>query len=136
MKVYFFSRHEAQTEMINDLGGIDQQFPGNIANISRKGDRIEFTETVNSETQTHSIEANSIIVAVAPLPLQCEWLTALKEEGLFLIPGNNRIINEDGVVEFHYAGLTHIKKILIEKELWAGRVISPEEKANERASLI
>ena len=80
MNVYFFSRHEAQDQMIADLGGtITQQFKGTISNIAIFDDRIKFLEMpLGGETETiaHSIPKDSIVVAVAPLPIQELWLKA------------------------------------------------------------
>jgi hypothetical protein len=136
--VYFLSRHEATKEMVAELGGINAQFTGNIFNPSRKGDMILFTQE-DIETMAKvdfAIPANSIVVAVAPLPLQQQWLAALGNDGVFLIPQNNRIVHPDKSVEFRYSGLLWVKRIVIETEQWAGRTPSTEEKAQERIALL
>lgn len=136
--VYFFSRHEATPEMVRELGSINAQFTGNIFNPSRKGDMISFLEedfTTKKKIEM-AIPANAIVVAVAPLPLQQQWLEALKSDGVFLIPQNNRIVCPDKTVIFQYAGLLHIKRIVIETEQWAGKTPSTEEKAQERIALL
>ena len=67
MNVYFFSRHDAQAQMIADLGGtITQQFKGTIFNVVSDGDRIKFLEMPLGETDAiaHSIPKDAIAVMV------------------------------------------------------------------------
>jgi hypothetical protein len=135
MNVYFFSRHEAQDQMINDLGGtITQQFKGTISNIVKDGDRIKFLEMPLGETEAiaHSIPKESIVVAVAPLPLQESWLKA--GVSIFLAPQNKRGTTQDGQVIFSYAGLLRILKIEVVSEQWVGVTPTTEDKHLERSA--
>jgi len=135
MNVYFFSRHEAQDQMIADLGGtITQQFKGTISNIIRDGDRIKFLEMPLGETEAiaHSIPKDSIVVAVAPLPLQESWLKA--GVSIFLAPQNKRETSKDGQVFFNYAGLLRILKIEVVSEQWMGTTPTTEDKHLERSA--
>jgi hypothetical protein len=135
MNVYFFSRHEAQDQMINDLGGtITQQFKGTISNIVKDGDRIKFLEMPLGETEAiaHSIPKDSIVVAVAPLPLQESWLKT--GVSIFLAPQNKRGTTQDGQVIFSYAGLLRILKIEVVTEQWAGVTPTAEDKHLERSA--
>ena len=135
MNVYFFSRHEAQAQMTSDLGGITQQFKGTISNIRRNGDAIEFQEIPlgESEAIAHSIPANSIVVAVAPLPIQEQWLKG--GVSVFLAPQNRRETTDSGEVIFNYAGLLRILKIEVVTEQWVGASPTLEEKHLERSAL-
>ncbi len=135
MNVYFFSRHEAQPQMITDLGGITEQFKGTISNISKDGDSIKFLEIPLGETASvsHSIPKDSIVVAVAPLPIQEQWLKA--GIAVFLAPQNRKETTEDGQVIFNYAGLLRILKIEVVTEQWVGLAPTIEEKHLERSKL-
>ena len=136
MNVYFFSRHEAQPQMIADLGGaIAQQFKGTISNIVRDGDNIKFLEMPLGETEAvaHSIPKDSIVVAVAPLPIQELWLKA--GVSVFLAPQNRRETTDSGEVIFNYAGLLRILKIEVVTEQWTGITPTLEEKHLERSAL-
>jgi hypothetical protein len=136
MNVYFFSRHDAQAQMIADLGGaITQQFKGTISNIVVFGDRIKFLEMPLGETEAiaHSIPKDSIVVAVAPLPLQELWLKA--GVSVFLAPQNKRETTQDGQVIFSYAGLLRILKIDVVTEQWVGVTPTTEDKHLERSAL-
>jgi len=136
MNVYFFSRHEAQPQMIADLGGtITQQFRGTISNIVKDGDRIKFLEMPLGETEAiaHSIPKDSIVVAVAPLPLQELWLKA--GISVFLAPQNKRETTQDNQVIFNYAGLLRILKIEVVTEQWVGVTPTTEDKHLERSAL-
>lgn len=144
LNVYFFSRHTATAEMVADLGGITEQFKGSIKDIRANGDQITFTESplpTKEEQEAGvvpadvkwAIPADSIVVAVAPLPLQIDWLKA--GVGTFLVPQNNRVVLEDKSVVFNYAGLLHIKKIEVVSEQWAGAAVSVEQKHAERSAL-
>ncbi len=136
MNVYFFSRHEAQSQMIDDLGGtITQQFRGTISNIVKDGDRIKFLEMPLGESEgiAHSIPKDSIVVAVAPLPLQELWLKA--GVSVFLAWQNKRETTEDGHVIFNYAGLLRILKIEVVTEQWTGVTPTVEDKHLERSAL-
>ena len=136
MNVYFFSRHEAQPQMITDLGGtITEQFRGTISNISKDGDSIKFSEITLGETEavSHSIPKDSIVVAVAPLPIQEAWLKAGIE--VFLAPQNRKETTEDGQVIFNYSGLLRILKIEVITEQWTGASPTIEDKHLERSKL-
>ncbi|ATW59392.1 hypothetical protein Cl131_gp124 [Aphanizomenon phage vB_AphaS-CL131] len=108
MNVYFFSRHEAQDQMIADLGGtIAQQFKGTISNVVSDGDRIKFLEMPLGETDAiaHSIPKDAIAVMVAPIPVQESWLKA----GIsVLLAPQNRRETVDGAVIFSYSGLLRV----------------------------
>ncbi len=135
MNVYFFSRHDAQPQMITDLGGtITQQFKGTISNISKDGDSIKFLEIPLGETEavSHSISKDSIVVAVAPLPIQEQWLKA--GIAVFLAPQNKREVI-DGVTTFRYAGLLRVLKIEVVTEQWTGASPTIEDKHLERSKL-
>jgi hypothetical protein len=136
MNVYFFSRHDAQPQMVADLGGtITQQFRGTISNLSKDGDNIKFLEIPLGETEAvaHSIPKDSIVVAVAPLPIQEQWLKA--GIAVFLAPQNKRETTEDGQVLFNYAGLLRILSIEVVTEQWAGASPTIEDKHLERSRL-
>ena len=136
MNVYFFSRHDAQPQMVADLGGtITEQFRGTISNISKDSDHIKFLEIPLGETEAvaHSIPANSIVVAVAPLPIQEQWLKA--DVSVFLSPQNKRETTEDGQVIFNYSGLLRILKIEVVTEQWVGLAPTIEDKHLERSKL-
>lgn len=145
MNVYFFSRHSPSPQMIADLGGdITEQFKGSIKDIRANGDQITFTESplpTKEEQEAGTtpadvkwaIPADSIVVAVAPLPLQIDWLKA--GVGTFLVPQNNRVVLEDKSVVFNYAGLLHIKSIVVESEQWAGATPTVEQKHAERSAM-
>lgn len=140
MGVYFFSRHKPDPKMIQDLGGdITAQVKGTINGIRRTGDTITFSEITFAEgadavqqIKQHSIPANSIVVAVAPLSLQIEWLDAGIET--FLIPQTTREV-VDGKTIFSYTGLVWIKGIVIDKEQWSGLPSTLEQKHAERSLL-
>ena len=140
MNIYFFSRHNPDPQMVKDLGGITQQITGTISNISKAGDSISFNEMVflseNERsiegTKQHTIPANSIVVAVAPLPLQIEWLNAGVET--LLIPQTKRELI-DGSTVFSYTGLLWMKRIIIDAEQWAGLPPTTEQKHAERLAL-
>lgn len=112
-RIYFFSRHEPTAEMYADLGKIDYQFRGTIDRVRREGDCILFRDSIQGE---NSIEANSIVVAVAPLPLQEAWLKA--GVGTLLLPQNNREVTADGQVWFQYAGLLQVLSIEVKTKPW------------------
>jgi hypothetical protein len=136
MNVYFFSRHDAQPQMITDLGGtITEQFKGTISSIVKDGDHIKFLEIPLGETKavSHSIPKDSIVVAVAPLPIQEQWLkTGI---AVFLAPQNRKETTEDGQVIFNYSGLLHILKIEVITEQWTGASPTIEDKHLERSKL-
>lgn len=140
MGVYFFSRHKPDPKMIQDLGGsITAQIKGTISGIRRDGDAIIFSEIILAENTDsvqeivcHTISANSIVVAVAPLNLQIEWLNT--GIGTFLIPQTTREV-VDGKTIFSYTGLVQIKGIVIDKEQWSGLPPTVEQKHAERSAL-
>jgi hypothetical protein len=132
--VFLFSRHAATPEMISAVGKITQQFEGNIFDPIRVKDMVKFT--IEKEKIAHFIPAQSIVIAVAPLPLQQQWLTALGEDGVFLVPQDNRIVLEDQSVLFQFAGLLWVKRIEIVTEQWSGLSPTLEDKAKQRALLI
>lgn len=140
MNIYFFSRHNPDPKMVKDLGSITQQFTGTISNISKVGDSISFNELVllseNQKTiegtSPHTIESASIVVAVAPLPLQIEWLKAGIKT--LLIPQTKREVVSGSTV-FSYTGLLWVKEIKIETEQWAGLAPTTEQKHAERLAL-
>jgi hypothetical protein len=134
MKVYFFSRHTADSKMVEHLGGeIATQYTGTISGIKKQGNFVSFTETLldGGEKITHTIESESIVVAVCPLPLQMDWL---KTGVTLLVPQTKREV-ENGSTFFNYCGLVHIKKIEIISEQWAGEPVSAQEKHLERVAL-
>ena len=136
MNVYFFSRHDAQQQMITDLGGtITEQFRGTISNITKDGDNIKFLEIPLGETEAvaHSIPKDSIVVAVAPLPIQEQWLKA--GIAVFLSPQNKRETTEDGQVIFNYSGLLRLLSIQVVTEQWVGLAPTIEDKHLERSKL-
>jgi hypothetical protein len=136
MNVYFFSRHEAQPQMVADLGGvITKQFKGIISNISKDGDHIKFLEIPLGETEavSHSIPKDSIAVVVAPLPIQDLWLQS--GVAILLSPQNKRETTKDGQVIFNYAGLLRILSIEVVTEQWAGASPTIEDKHLERSRL-
>lgn len=117
--------------MVADLGGtIHQQFRGTIDKVRREGDNISFTDSIVGES---SILVDSIVVAVAPLPLQEAWLRA--GVGTLLIPQNNREITPAGIVVFNYAGLLEVCEIKVVTRQWAGVAPTPEQKIKERSHL-
>ena len=139
MGVYFFSRHKPDPKMIKDLGGAITQIKGTIKDIRRTGDTITFSEIILAENtdrvqemRQHTISANSVVVAVAPLYLQIEWLNAGIET--FLIPQTTReVVNGNPI--FSYTGLVRIKRITIDKEQWSGLPPTIEQKHTERSAL-
>ncbi len=134
MKVYFFSRHTADEKMVEHLGGeIATQYTGTISGIKKQGDFVSFTETLldGGEKITHTIESESIVVAVCPLPLQMDWLRT----GVTLLVPQTRREVENGNSVFKYCGLVRIKKIEITSEQWAGEPVSAQEKHLERVAL-
>ena len=139
MSVYFFSRHKPDPKMIKDLGGAITQIKGTIKDIRRTGDTITFSEIILAENgdavqeiKQHTISANSIVVAVAPLNLQIEWLNAGIET--FLIPQTTREVVSGNPI-FSYTGLAWIKRIIIDKEQWVGETPTIEQKHAERSAL-
>ncbi|MFM6270312.1 MAG: hypothetical protein ACKPFA_28025, partial [Dolichospermum sp.] len=79
MDVYFFSRHNPLPEMVAELGGhLTYQYRGTISSIKKDGETIKCLELPldGSNAVSHSISANSIVVVVAPLALQEQWLKA------------------------------------------------------------
>ena len=135
MNVYFFSRHEAQPQMIADLGGtITQQFKGTISNIVKDGDRIKFLEMPLGETDAiaHSISKDAIAVMVAPIAVQESWLKA----GIsVLLAPQNRRETVDGAVIFNYSGLLRVLKVEVITEQWMGVTPTVDEKHLERSAL-
>jgi|AACY02.14.fsa_nt_gi hypothetical protein len=141
MSIYFFSRHNPDPKMIQDLGGsITTQIKGTINGIRRFGDTIIFSEIILAENtdrvqemRQYSIPVDSVVVAVAPLALQIEWLNAGIKT--LLIPQTTREVNEEGNILFSYTGLVRIKRIIIDKEQWSGLPPTVEQKHAERSAL-
>ncbi len=141
MSIYFFSRHNPDPKMIQDLGGsITTQIKGTINGIRRFGDTIIFSEIILAENtdrvqemRQYSIPVDSVVVAVAPLALQIEWLNAGIKT--LLIPQTTREVNEEGNILFSYTGLVRIKRIIIDKEQWVGVSPTIEQKHAERSAL-
>ncbi|MFM6223300.1 MAG: hypothetical protein ACKPKT_06725 [Dolichospermum sp.] len=131
MDVYFFSRHNPLPEMVAELGKITFQYRGTISSIKKDGDTIKFLELPldGSNAVLHSIPANSIVVAVAPLTLQQQWLEAGIQ--FLLIPQNRRQVI-GGEIVFLYSGLLRMKGIIIDSEQWSGIPVSLQEKHLER----
>ena len=104
MNIYFFSRHNPSPEMVAELGEITHQYTGTICSIERDGDTVKFLELPldGFDTISHTIPIDSIVVVVAPLPLQEKWLKA--GINVLLIPQNKREI-VDGEAVFSYSGL-------------------------------
>jgi hypothetical protein len=127
--------------MIQDLGGsITTQIKGTINGIRRFGDTIIFSEIILAENtdrvqemRQYSIPVDSVVVAVAPLALQIEWLNAGIKT--LLIPQTTREVNEEGNILFSYTGLVRIKRIIIDKEQWVGVSPTIEQKHAERSAL-
>jgi hypothetical protein len=127
--------------MIQDLGGsITTQIKGTINGIRRFGDTIIFSEIILAENtdrvqemRQYSIPVDSVVVAVAPLALQIEWLNAGIKT--LLIPQTTREVNEEGNILFSYTGLVRIKRIIIDKEQWSGLPPTVEQKHAERSAL-
>ena len=140
MNIYFFSRHKPDPKMIQDLGGDrTTQIKGTISGIRRTGDTITFSEIILAEgtdavqeIKQHSIPVDSIVVAVAPLALQIEWLNA--GIGTFLIPQTTREVVDKKTI-FSYTGLKRIKRIIIDAEQWSGVAPTVEQKHAERSAL-
>jgi hypothetical protein len=86
-----------------------------------------------TEAIAHSIPKDSIVVAVAPLPLQELWLKA--GISVFLAPQNKRETTQDNQVIFNYAGLLRILKIEVVTEQWVGVTPTTEDKHLERSAL-
>jgi hypothetical protein len=140
MGIYFFSRHKPDPKMIKDLGGAITQVKGTIPGIRRFGDTIIFSEIILAENtdrvqemREYSIPVDSVVVAVAPLYLQIEWLNAGIKS--LLIPQTTRELNEEGNIIFSYTGLVQIKRITIDKEQWSGLPPTIEQKHAERSAL-
>ena len=140
MSIYFFSRHKPDPKMIKDLGGAITQIKGTIKDIRRTGDTITFSEIILAENtdrvqemREYSIPVDSVVVAVAPLYLQIEWLNAGIKS--LLIPQTTRELNEEGNIIFSYTGLVQIKRITIDKEQWSGLPPTIEQKHTERSAL-
>lgn len=139
--IYFFSRHKPDPKMIEDLGGsITAQIRGTINGICRFGDTIIFSEIILAENtdrvqeiKQYSIPVDSVVVAVAPLTLQIQWLDAGIKT--LLIPQTTRELNEEGNILFSYTGLVQIKRITIDKEQWSGVAPTVEQKHAERSLL-
>lgn len=126
--------------MIEDLGGsITAQIKGTISGIRRDDNSITFSEIILAEGTDsvqeiicHTISVDSIVVAVAPLTLQIQWLDAGIKT--FLIPQTTREV-VDGKTIFSYAGLKRIKRIIIDEEQWSGVAPTIEQKHAERSAL-
>ncbi|MFM6079215.1 MAG: hypothetical protein ACKPCI_12010, partial [Dolichospermum sp.] len=90
MDVYFFSRHNPLPEMVAELGKITFQYRGTISSIKKDGNNIRFVELPldGSNAVSHTISSDSIVVAVAPLTLQQQWLEAGVR--FLLIPQNKK----------------------------------------------
>lgn len=140
MGIYFFSRHKPDPKMIEDLGGsITAQIKGTINGICRFGDTIIFSEIILAENtdrvqeiKQYSIPVDSVVVAVAPLALQIEWLNAGIET--FLIPQTTREVVDEKTI-FSYTGLKRIKRIIIDAEQWSGVAPTVDQKHAERSAL-
>jgi len=120
---YFFSRHNPVPEMVRLLGGeIHQQFLGTISNVRREGDTITFTEQIDNSTAKRSIPVTPgmRVVIVAPVNLQADWLRAVGNDGLILIPQNNRVMKSDGSYEFQFTGLKRLIKVEVITEDFVG----------------
>ena len=139
MSIYFFSRHKPDPKMIKDLGGSITQIKGTIKDIRRTGDTITFSEIILAENtdrvqemRQYTIPVDSVVVAVAPLTLQIEWLNAGVKT--FLIPQPTReVVNGNPI--FSYTGLVWIKRIVVEKEQWSVLPPTIEQKHTERSAL-
>ncbi|MFM6344077.1 MAG: hypothetical protein ACKPFK_02880 [Dolichospermum sp.] len=132
MNIYFFSRHNPLPEMVAELGGhLTYQYRGTISSIKKDGNNIRFVELPldGSNAVSHTIPANSIVVAVAPLTLQQQWL----EAGVrFLLIPQNKKETVNGEIVFLYSGLLRMKGIIIDSEQWSGIPVSLQEKHLER----
>ena len=136
MHNFFFSRHEAQAEMVEAIGGrIDRQFRGTISGVRRDGDLIRFTETMHDgERRDESIPVESLVVLVGPLPLQEAFLKT--RVSILLIPQNRREVTADGGVVFNYAGLLRVHEIRVITSQWDGAGASDEERVAARSAFI
>ncbi|MFM6882010.1 MAG: hypothetical protein ACKPKK_15395 [Dolichospermum sp.] len=132
MNIYFFSRHNPLPEMVAELGGhLTYQYRGTISSVRKDGDNIKFLELPldGSNAVSHTISSDSIVVAVAPLALQQQWL----EAGVrFLLIPQNKKETVNGEIVFLYSGLLRMKGIIIDSEQWAGVPVSLQEKHLER----
>ena len=124
MDIYFFSSHDPDPEMIQDLGNsITAQFKGSISDIFAIGNEISFTETLHIGGQIckvcHTIPAESIVVTEAPVVLQEAWLKA--GVATLLIPQVKQVAKGWGHHAFKYDGLTQVHKIEVVTSPWARR---------------
>ncbi|MFM5927886.1 MAG: hypothetical protein ACKPFA_36215 [Dolichospermum sp.] len=133
MDVYFFSRHNPLPEMVAELGKITFQYRGTISSVRKDGDNIKFLELPldGSNAVSHSISANSIVVVVAPLALQEQWLKA--GVAILLIPQNKKETTVSGEAVFSYSGLLQIMEIKVLSKQWSGVPVSWQEKHSERS---
>lgn len=132
--VYLFSPYQADLKMIADLGDrLTQHFTGTIANIKRAGDFIEFTESIKDFPIPieHTIWADSIVVVVAPIEVQQQWLNA--GVAALLIPFIDRVVDSTGKVEFQYRELRRIHKIEVVTSLWVGNLKTKDDIRIERS---
>lgn len=107
IKVLWFSRHEMSEEQFKDLARIYGALE--ITQINRT---IQTAKELATE-----IDAADVIVVVAPLTLQAEFLQRAKGKPV-LFCKNDRIIDPaDGTkVSFRHAGWFRIKEIRVEFE--------------------
>lgn len=137
-QIYFFSRHNPDPKMFQDLGKHDLfcQIAGTISNVRQDddGNLISFTEA-DSEGNIikRYVPRDAIIIAVAPLPLQEAWLKAGAKT--LLIPQNNRETTPEGKVVFNYAGLLQVHSIRVVTSQWSGATVRGEQKVKKRAAL-
>lgn len=138
--VYFFSRHEAQQKMVDDLGGnVSKHFKGTISNVHGVlgQNKIKFTETIgfgdDAVVNDYEVVKNAIFVIVGPLPLQMQWLQSGVE--ILLTPQNQKEIDKEGKTIFKYSGLLHVKEVRIVSEQWSGTAPTLEQKIKERSVL-
>ena len=114
MDIYFFSSHDPDPEMLQDLNGsVTARFKGSIHDIHARENQISFTETLHIGGETcevcHTIPAESIVVTEAPLAIQADWLAA--GVATLLIPQRKQEMKPWGQRSSKYEGLTQVHRI-------------------------
>jgi hypothetical protein len=114
MAIYFFSRHGADSRMIQDLPErIMKQFSGTISGIQKSfNGMIRFVEKVDGNELIHYVNADSTIIVVGSITLLQEW----KNAGIktLLTPVFKRETDGIGVKKFKYQGLKEIRSINVD----------------------
>jgi len=132
MKIYFMSRHEPDSKMMEDiqnvLGEVEiVQFGGSYSDIRSTPGGLAFTHTkAHKEGSTKTQEVipkDSVVVAVLPPAMQMTFSKVCNEHGIvYLIPRFDRIPSEQGEgVNFEYAKLLRCLKVEIATEPWGSK---------------